>query len=235
MKMFKYYLMEQLDSQYLKEGLISSYDTETMVEKIKNIISLKISRIEGPNVPPSLQKTKYGNIFTTNIYLKEPLSIVEDNKINKILNIYGYTNSIKMFDKLSLQLEPKYPVKMNKIIESKKNQILYHFTRKLYLNKIKEIGLIPKLSQTSFDHPDDRIYFMWLPYSNEIKTTNILNSVKNMLAKNKEIRADDMALLFTKYDPNKNYYLDDTTTVIDENILGIFTTNNISPKDITIL
>lgn len=229
-KKFNQLLQEELDKHFLKEGLISSYDISKLVDKVLKIINKKVQGYELTSLPEVLSKTKYGKICTSNVFLTSPLSSEETKEVKKVLNLFGYTNSVEMFDDLQLQLEPKFPVKVNEFIEKHGDKTLFHVTRKKVVPKIEKFGLVPKLTQTDYDHPGDRIYLVWLP--NIEKKGQSLAAVANMLARNKKIAYEDLAIIVTDYNPLSNYYLDDTTTKLKDNIIALFTTNNIPPTNI---
>jgi DNA primase catalytic subunit len=233
MKQFKHYLKEELDKEALNEGLISSYDSNKLIIKIKKLLNNNIQNIQTPNLSDILTNTKYGKIFTIEISLFEPLTPVQSQQLDTLLNVYGYVNSVGRNSSTRLQLEPKYPVLINKFIEENNDRNLYHITQKKHLVKIQTIGLTPKESQTTFDHPNDRIYLMWLP--NVESPTNILQSFSRVLARNKQVRSEDMTILETQYNPNSEYYLDDTATIIERNIVALYTTNNIKPDKLKLL
>jgi hypothetical protein len=90
--------------------------------------------------------------------------------------------------------------------------------------------LIPRPSETNFEHPGNRIYLLWLP-GVENKGL-ILKALAKKLAKDKELEEKDFVVIMTKHNSRHTYYLDDTATLLNENIIAVFTTNNINPKDI---
>ena len=226
MKMFKTYFKEELNSKYIAEGLISTYDTPKMVRDLGDKIGSKFVKIEIPNLPSELIKTKYGNVFTANISLSEPLNAEEKKHLDAVLSRYGYTNSLKFIDDLNLQLEPKYPVIVNKLIENIGDPVLYHITQEKLIANIMEEGLSPKTSQTTFDHPDTRIYFLWLPLMHPEDKKEVLATWAGVLAKNKRLDPANMRTISVDYDPKSVYYLDDTTLLLERGVFGVFTTTN---------
>lgn len=228
MKQFKSYLKEELDAQCLKEGLISSYDSMKLITEIKKLLTTKIKYIQPPNLSNIFTQTKYGHVFTIEISLFEPLTTDESKKLETLLNVYGYINSFGKLRATQLQLEPKYPVLINRFIEQFNDRTMYHITQKKYIEKIQKIGLTPKESQTTFDHPNDRIYLMWLPNSKNKK--NILETFLKLLARNKNVQAEDMIIFETPYNPTSKYFLDDTDTILERYIVALYTTNNIKPE-----
>jgi hypothetical protein len=234
-KPFKDYLKEEIDSQYITEGLISSYSSGKLADEIKKLLGKNIEEIKYTELPEQLIQTKYGDVFTVHVVLNNPLSPIQDSKLNKLLNLYGYTNSLKHFNSYQLQLEPKYPVKINKLIEESIDRQLYHITKNQLIPKIKKIGVVPKISQTTFDHPGDRIYLLWLPYNTPEDKGRFLAAMRQVLARNKNIDKKDMSIIATEYDPSVDYYIDDTTANLSRGIIGIFTTTNIPPAKLGFL
>jgi hypothetical protein len=237
MKNFSSFIKESLQDSFLTEGLIVSYPVSKLLNQIKKEFKDKIYYINDnlKNLPEKLNKIKSETIFTTNVEFKSDLTDAEMDRIDKICDVYGYTNSLKFVSKNRLQLEPKYPIKMNSFIESLDTNNIFHVTQKKYISKIKKIGLIPKLSQTTFDHSGTRIYLMWLPKKEHSSISNILNRWTVILSKNKKVNQEDMTILKIEYLKNRDYYLDDTTLLLAHGIFGLFTTSNIHPNDIEVL
>jgi hypothetical protein len=231
-KMFRDLLAEELEQSYLEEGLIASWDIDKLTEKISNVIGNKILEVQRTTLPDFLKNTGYGEIFTVNIFLKEKLTEEETNQVNQLLDLFGYTNVLWIEPNgLQLQLEPRYPVKLNDLIDQSSDRYLFHITQKKALSKIKEIGLALRLSETKFQHPGNRIYLLWLP---TVKNKGLLvNALVKQLANNKKLEEKDFAVIMLKHNPKYDYYLDDTTTLLDQKIIAMFTTNSISPKEFT--
>ncbi len=231
-KMFRDLLAEDLEQSYLEEGLIASWDIDKLVKKISNIIGNKILEVQKTTLPDFLKNTGYGEVFTVNIFLKEKLSEEETKQIDQLLDLFGYTNVLWIEPNgLQLQLEPRYPIKLNELIDQSSDRYLFHITQKKTLDKIKEVGLAPRPSETKFQHPGNRIYLLWLP---TVQNKGFLvNALVKQLANKKELEEIDFALIMIKYNPKYDYYLDDTTTLLDQKIIAMFTTNNISPKEFT--
>lgn len=230
-KMFRDVLAEELQQTYLEEGLIASWDIEKLIKKISNIIGEKVLEVQKTTLPDFLKDTNYGEVFTVNIFLKEKLTEEETNQVDQLLELFGYTNALWIESNgLQLQLEPKYPVKLNEPIKQSPDNYLFHITQKKSLDKIKEIGLVPRPSETKFQHPGNRIYLLWLP---TVKNKGlIVNALVKQLANNKKMEVKDFAVIMLKYNPKYDYYLDDTATLLDQKIIAMFATNNINPKEI---
>jgi len=235
MKPFNIYLEEKFDSRYLEEGLITSWDSNKLAKVIEHTFKDKIKSIHYTILPNELKTTKYGEIFTVFVYLLSPLNVEEIAKLNNILSQFGYTNSLGIVSKTQLQLEPKYPIVINALIEESTDKQLFHITQETYIDKIQRIGLTPRISKTTFDHPSNRIYFLWLPMKTLTEIRYILDRFSLMLATDKKVEPDSMKIIETTYNPNHKYFLDDTTLMLDRGIFGVFTTSNISNNDIKLL
>jgi hypothetical protein len=240
---FRVQLRKEINKTLLTEGLISSYDTGKLRQELKKIIPHKIKSIRDSNLPDLLKKRKTDDeIFTLEVFLKAPLDNIEVKQVDKLLSLFGYTNSVEGFDKFSLQLEPKYPVDVNVFLREKGIDTLYHITQSKYLSKIQKIGLTPRESQTTFGHPGNRIYLLGLwddeehGYDEDENTIeDRLNITLEMLARNKKVSVPDMSILKIRLDDNFPLYLDDTITMMHSGVLGMFTTKNIPPSRISIL
>jgi hypothetical protein len=229
-KRFGEYLKEELYGCFLLEGLSASYDVSRLVEELKKTIGNIIKDISYTELPQELKETKYGNVFTIDIKLISPLSIMEKEKVSKVLDFFGYTESMMFLNPLSLQIEPKYPVKMNGFLEKMSDLELFHITEKKNLDKIKRIGLVTKKPKTSFSHPSNRIYFLTI--LNNSQQNSVLNSWRNVLSRDKGLKPKDMIVLKTVYNPSHDYYFDDTSSILKSGIIGIFSLNNVSPKNL---
>ena len=231
-KMFRDLLAEEVERSCLEEGLIASWDIDKLVKKISNVIGDKIVEVQKTTLPDFLKNTNYGDIFTVNIFLKEKLTEEETKQVDQLLDLFGYTNVLWIEPNgLQLQLEPRYPVKLNDLIGQSLDRYLFHITKTKSLDKIKEIGLAPRPSETKFQHPGNRIYLLWLP---AVENKGLLvNALIKQLANKKELEEKDFAVIMIKYNPKYDYYLDDTATLLDQKIIAMFTTNNISPKEFT--
>lgn len=232
MKRFSEYLKEELEYLYLLEGLSASYDVDRLVSQLKKIIGNNIKDIQYTDLPSVLKETNYGNVFTVNIELLHPLGEIEKKKVSDVLGLFGYTESMMFLKPLKMQLEPKYPVKMNGFL-GENNLELFHVTEKKYLRKIMGMGLAPKKSKTSFTHPDNRIYF--LAVMNPKDKARVLTTWKNVLSRDKGLKPSNMVLLRTHYNPIHNYYFDDTSSILNLGVIGIFSLNNVDPRDLEII
>jgi len=232
MKRFSDYLREELEYSYLLEGVSASYDVGKLADNIKKTIGNKIKEIQYTELPPFFKETKYGNVFTVNMELKKSLDEFEKNDLNSILDFFGYTESSMYLNPLSLQIEPKYPVKINGFLKQYDNLELFHVTEKKYLNKIENMGLAPKKSKTSFSHPSNRIYYITIIYPRDKK--RVLTTWKNVLSRDKKVKPSDMIILKTKFNPSHNYYFDDTSSILNMGIIGMFSLNNVNPNDLSV-
>lgn len=232
MKRFSDYLREELESCYLLEGLSASYDVGKLFSQIKKIIGNKIKNVEYTELLDDFKKTNYGNVFTINIELNKPLHVSEKNKLISILDFFGYTEAFMFLDETHLQIEPKYPVKINDYLKNIGDVELFHVTEKKYLDKIKRIGLTPRKSKTKFDHPANRIYFLMILKDEDKK--KVLNSWIRILSKDKKLKPSDMVVLKTHFNPSHNYYFDDTSSILNLDIVGMFSINNVNPNELSV-
>ena len=233
MKRFSEYLKEELEYRFLLEGLSASYDVNKLVSHLEKIIGDNIKDIQYTDLPSVLKETNYGNVFTVNIELLHPLSEIEKKKVSDVLDLFGYTESMMFLKPLKMQLEPKYPVKMNGFLEKYNDLELFHVTEKKYLRKIMGMGLAPKESKTTFTHPDNRIYFISI--LDPKNKARVLATWKNVLSRDKGLKSSDMVILRTHYNPSHNYFFDDTSSILNLGVIGIFSLNNVHPKDLEII
>lgn len=228
----------------LKEGLIASWDVELLFEQLKKIFKDKLEHANLTPLSDYFSKIKkeiegkqiVSKVCTLFIKLKKPLSEQEEKDVKTQLNKFGYFNSLWWAeDKTLLQIEPNVPIQMNSFIEMQNSSTntFYHVTKNSVLKKIEKIGLTPKDSQTTHDHPSDRIYLLWIP--DVLNTFKVLKSWINVIADDKKLKQEDLVVIETSYNSSKKYFLDDTTTLLPSmKVIGLFTTSNISPNDLKV-
>jgi hypothetical protein len=203
----------------LKEGLIKT----TPIEKSINLIKKQY---------PNIQIIKEKN-NTFYISLENNFDII--NNLIKLCDNLGWFPSY--YEALNINGEEEGPFIKNNInisnlkiinifFEAKFDlnvikipKILYHITDSIYLDKIKQKGLIPKSKSKLSIHPD-RIYF-----SKNINAVKLLLQKFNELYPEKdfiilEINTEKIPIYFRLYeDPNFSGY-------------GFYTLNNIPPNAI---
>lgn len=231
-------LFSNLVNEILNEGLIASWDTDKLNQKIADRLGSKIKEKVGTDLGDFLHTTKYGRIFTTEFIVRD-LTNEDRQFIEKISDTFGYyvskytTPTKKDIEKnkdlegiTKIQIEPKYPVKVNELLEGLQLKQLFHITLKSHLPEIKRTGLLTKDTETEFYHPSSRIYYFFT------KHPEVVASLKNILAKAKGVEPEDLAVLKVNYDPSVDYYIDDTTTNPRLNTLAVFTLRPVHAKNI---
>ena len=231
-------LFSNLVNDVLTEGLVASWDTDKLNQKIVDRLGSKIKEKASTNLGDFLHKTKYGRVFTTEFIV---LNLTDEDKqfIEKICDTFGYFVSKYTTPKkedieknrelegiTKIQIEPKYPVKVNELLEGLKVKQLFHITLKSHLPEIKRTGLLTKDTETEFYHPSSRIYYFFTKHS------EVVASLKNILAKAKGVEPEDLAILKVNYDPAIDYYVDDTTTNLHLNTIAVFTLKPVHAKNI---
>lgn len=218
-----------LHEALINEGYFATYSIDKLFDTLQNKFGNRIV-LDGKDLLKGRGKSKYGLVYSFDIILSEPTE-KDIEYINNKLNLFGYYISQKDINdnKASLSIEPKFPIEITKVLKELKIPRLYHITQKSNLSKIKEIGISPRGTETSFYHPDDRIYLIW---SNSIE---VILAFKGILAKNKNDKIENFVILVVDFDDNLNYYLDDTTINFDYPYIGCYITKNIHPDKIKIL
>ena len=216
--------------QLIKEALIVSHGVDHLLKRIytSELKPYILKNQFDPN--PLTTNTKYGKPVVLNLYLKDgyPKQTLID-----LLNFSGYFIAREVEDKkndyVDLLIEPTKPSQLS---EKTLNKIpfFYHITPKTNISKIKEKGLNPKISQTTYKHPADRVYLFYTEGNNQI-----IESWKRTLAKSKGLETKDMIVLKIKKDTESKYYLDENASSIEYNLLALFTFKSIHPDDIEIL
>jgi hypothetical protein len=159
--------------EIVSEGIIHSYPSDKLKIALENII------------PNSTINLRDGIIY---LYAQE--SPVEDqsNDIQKIANGYGWVIVKNYFnDRLQhhvIVFEPNHPNHLTKEEIDEGN--FYHITDSKYLEKINKIGLVPKISKTTFHHPGDRIYLLQIIDHN--KSSFYIKQMKELLGKDTVLR-----------------------------------------------
>jgi len=225
LKAFTDYFLESLQEDQINEGLIASYDISKLVKEVQSL--LNCIEEHGPTASYTFnQRTKYGQTYSYAFLLQRGLTEEEQTKLSRILNVYGYFNSST--EPLRLQIEPAYPVLLNGQFS---DSTFFHITQKKYIDKIRQMGLTPRISETTFDHPGNRVYLLKVL---EGSPEFILKRWADILAKSKSVPETDMEILRVDLSAEFPVYLDDTTMYFSNHskVLGAFTTKNIPPNSI---
>lgn len=231
-KLFKF--NELLNYEILNESLITSYDVLKMVDLIQIKYFKDRCFIPKPKLhfnDLNIFKTKYGYVFGFELHIKN-YNDKDEKILIKLLDYFGFfiskqnqNNNFTM-----LLIEPRFPIDITQILIENNIKLLYHITHQSNLEKIQKIGLTPKESETSFTHPNDRIYLIF--------STNIdyVKAFRRTLARDKKQKENEFVILSTPFNENYKYFVDEFSTIIknDNKFIGCFVTRNIPPKDLTI-
>lgn len=212
----------------LNEGLEVSYDVERLKSKLYRTFSEKIEMFEFDSSKKKYEKkpSKFGTALTIDVVFRNSMLGDERKKLEEILDFFGYYIAKVKDNSTYFQIEPKYSVEFDP--KEWGIEKLYHTTLKKNIPKIMKLGLIAKETQTTFNHPPDRIYLFHSKYPDVVK------GWMSALARNKNVTIKDMALLSVKVKPYIKYYLDDTAT-IDNKIISAYTMASIPSTEIEIL
>jgi len=226
------YLPKQWSDTYqqlIKEALIVSHGVDHLLKRIytSELKPYILKKQFDPN--PLTTNTKYGKPVVLNLYLKQgyPKQVLDS-----LLSFSGYFIAKEIEDKeegyVDLLIEPNKPSELSEKTLSK-IPFFYHITTATNAAKIREIGLNPKLSQTTFNHPGDRVYLFYTEGNGQL-----IESWKRTLARIKGLEPKDMIVLKIKKDTTTKYYLDESASSVQYNLLALFTFKSIHPKDIEI-
>lgn len=241
--------LQNLDKNKIYEGLITSYDIDTVLKNIRydyhinNIIKIQ-NRIRIYLIKDFHLCNKEIDIFKT-----------EKNKTDfiELLNSYGwyissfqYSKSAPKFFDINdniqkilndkdvsyfhCSLENKFDIKEINIPD-----ILYHISPKIYRNKILRNGLIPKTDSNKMINHPDRLY----AFKNkvnfkkfEVDSINNHKISKDSILKNK--KWNNNKLEYDVYKINTKY--SDVVWFNDRNHFNaLYTMENISPNSIKII
>lgn len=211
----------------LTEGLITSYDINKLQQHLKkNLSNIKIIN------PTEYELENHNFSYKAYSFLISVQNIDKnfEKKLTDILNVYGYyiNKKINKNNVVKYQIEPRYPIKINNILKEKHINWFYHISPTSNLKKIQKIGLSPRGSETTFYHPDDRIYLINC-------SDKQLKSVIRMVAVNKKLDEEDFTVFKIDFDDNYNYYLDEYTTIKNIDIIACFVLKNITSNKLEIV
>jgi hypothetical protein len=206
----------------LQESLISSYDIKTLQRKLSELFNDRMTISDNKAV---LEWKAYTFIIDVVNYDES-----DKKKLEKILDFFGYyiTRQRRFDVYTSLTIEPRHPIKITELLRQKQIRNLYHITHKSNVDKIKKIGLAPRGSETSYYHPDDRIYLLYSA------NTTYITKFKEILARDKRFSNEEMTVLRTPFDKTYDYFLDDLSTIPSKNIYACFVLKNIPPNKLEI-
>lgn len=151
-----------IERELLEEGLEYSHDGDTFLLDIKRNYGIYIIKSEVIPLFPSIDDKKPTTV--TVMFMKAILDRMGD--LQKTMDFYGYfvSKKIEAPSYVILQFEPKYPIKYTK--EQLEGFRIFHIAPLSVLHKIFKIGLCPKESSTSFEHPANRIYIF---FTNDVR------------------------------------------------------------------
>lgn len=193
------------------EGVFHSYPIGKFVEALQNLSQEYLINI------------KNGIVY---LYSDVDIEGVGLEDIQKTTNGYGwvivknYYND--KFQKYIMVFEPNHPKHLTN--SELKEGNFYHITSSKVFEKISKIGLAPKLSQTSFYHPGDRIYLLQIIDRNSKE--NYLNQLKQMLNKDVVLRVRI---------PSDWVIYNDPMFQVPEGIRACFVRKNIPPHLINLV
>lgn len=229
---FAHHMKYSMNNQFLHEGHFASWDIKKLASEIEKIFGGTIDEITYHNLPELFKSTKYGDVLTINLKLFGFPTDKQFTELKRIVEQFGYHFALPFpLEQRSLrfQIEPRYPVKINDYLKDNNIEFAYHVTEDDRVDKIKSIGLAPKTSRTTYNHPGNRIYLM------VTNSPERLNLWIDSLAKNKQISRSSLTVFKVKLDLDKNdYYVDDTATIPQYDLVAIFTPQNIDPKHLEI-
>lgn len=213
----------------IKEGLITSYNVEKLQLKIKDIFKNRV--IFGED-KPLFDWHSYS--FVINVF---QFSKDDEKEVKKLLDLFGYyitkieNYTFKQRPIAALTIEPKYPIIINNILKERNVTKLYHITDETNLAKIQNQGLAPRGSETTFEHPKDRIYLIYTENPECLKAfANVLKNDKLIKFRYTDLK---MVLFETPFNDNYQYYLDDSVVTGNKNTYGCFILKNIPPRQLT--
>jgi len=213
--------------QMLIEGITTSYD----VHKLKETLEAKFGDKVSIKLPDKVKFKKHNFDYRAYSFpMIGPSDDIFKHQLKQILNLFGYfIISDKEKNKYNVyNIEPRHPIKINDILKKRNIKCFYHITPKSNLSKIEKIGLTPRGTETSFYHPDDRIYLV-------STSLNDLKRLMQALADNKKLKVDDMAVLEIPYNDKYDYYLDDLATIREADRIAVFVLKNIRPNELKII
>ena len=211
-----------IESFLLEEGLTRSYDIKKLIPTLTKEFG---DRLEVTENKPLFDWSSY----TITIDIKDYKKDIDASKLVKILDLFGYY--VTKFDLTTspFNIEPRHAIIMNNKLKEFGVNYFYHITQKSKLNKIMKYGLAPRESQTTFYHPDDRIYLIYSPNFLAIKI------FKRHLAEDKNVSINNLVILKTPFDDSYKYFLDDMTSIPRSKVYAVFVLKNIPPNKLEVL
>lgn len=212
------------DKAILEEGLITSSSLRDLKKSVFSKFSEQIlgAKDSGDESKPSSTIFIFNKDFNV-------------DSIKPIVNFHGYFISKTKTDSkfegeecLSMLIEPKFTPEID--IKTLKNVKFFHVTTRDKANKILKQGLAPKDTQTSFEHPNERIYVFY----SKIPEVAI-KSIKEMLKNDKGLKdEEEMVALEINFEKTifRKFFIDLSFNNQGDNLTSIFTFKNIRPEEL---
>lgn len=213
----------------LQEGLIQSYDVKILYKAIsKKYPTVDIIK---PS-PEDFAETNFDfKAYSFAIAVKsfEYSELMLDG-FKKFIDVYGYyvSKTTDIGDEYIISIEPRSPIIINDILKSSGVNRLYHISHQSNYNNINKIGLAPRGTETTFYHPDDRIYLI-------MTDLNKVRAFVKSLSRDKGRDSSEFLIYETPFDDTYKYYLDDTATIRSKEIYACFVLKNIPPNKLKLV
>lgn len=217
----------------IKEGLISSYDSNMVLNAICSSFHLGKNGKRSENIPMKLKGKEYiyiGDAYiTTGENDEDIIKITLDTNeefiktIEKRMEKYGWSlyRSDVNDNKMVFCFEKRYPECFTARQLLKVVNTLYHVVPNSVINKVLKQGLVPKSSKTLGFVNEPRIY-LWLQQMENIDWSEMLKA--RYSESSTTLRVD-----LSKLDPEHKFYIDPRI------YNALFTLEPITPTAITIV
>ena len=225
---FKEYMKISRNDQLISEGLIATFDTDLLVQKIENLLGNKLLGVRlDPVEDEKLIFTDYGMARPLELGVRD-LSEDEIQKLKKLFSLFGYHIANKDFSQV-IQLEPGYPMIVTEYLKKKGIKELFHITTKDNAEFIEKDGLLPRPPESGIEHPSNRIYLI----CQETPTGDILiKSLADSLMRARGLPPEDAVIFSVPFEADREYYIDETATLGSEGVFAVFTFKGISRNKI---
>lgn len=213
----------------LQEGLIQSYDVKVLYNAIeKKYPSLDIIKPDSKDFYETnfdYKAYSFAVAIKTIEYSEEFLS-----EFKKFIDVYGYyvVKRTDIGDEYIISIEPKAPIIINDILKKQGIGKFYHISHRSNYNNINKIGLAPRGTESTFYHPDDRIYLIMADISK-------VKAFVFSLARDKGKEPSEFLIYETPFDDGYKYYLDDTATIRSKDIYACFVLKNVPPNKLKLV
>lgn len=202
----------------LSEGLVQTYPPHALINSLYRLY---------PNFPRRQVTIEPKNVVV--IQYRSDISI--DPNFQQLLMVCGYVNT-RTDHKSGLfviTLEPKFP---GEVPDQMVPAHVFHVSLSTSRAKIQKIGITPKTSRTTFNHPGNRIYLLATssPAADVLKMVNMLKRNRNHQNVMYDVYCVDTVRDYTYYyDPS--FQLGDMSSTS----YAIFSLRNITPDQIKLI